>query len=446
MVLRNIHQRGPASRNLKSRSIRFWISTQCKEDEQCNTNLCKNGKCVNCQMGADCATGLCVQGVCARPTKCSDGTPIDSCSGTKPNYCNSQGELSENAQLCGCPDNFIFDKSSNSCISSTCSDGTVVGACSNSDKGKICNSDRVLKSDPLTCGCPAGQKLNGSSCIAPQAIQNINLYDFTSYENGEPYYSTFCDKIDPLDLNVRQAASDAIRNDPGSYSSVGIRQLFDIYDWVKANVIYQTVPLAGIPYPPSQTLSTRSGDCKNQAVLIASMVEAIGGTAKVVVEPACHHAYTIVYYGESGRDMDSFVQAVSNHYGKGVTVSYFTHDNGYWIIFDPAGGTYPGDTLPECKTSADRYYIQSCLSCGQQYVNSPYTYNGKCYSQCPSGTFSQNQHSCEPCPAGSYSWNNKCLTCDSGYVLGEDGRCYPQCGAPNRYCITGYCSDGECWT
>ena len=60
-----------------------------------------------------------------------------------------------------------------------------------------------------------------------------------SYENTEPYYSSYCDKIDPYDINVRTAASDAIRNHSGEYS---VDQLLDIYDWVKENIEYHTVP------------------------------------------------------------------------------------------------------------------------------------------------------------------------------------------------------------
>ena len=54
-------------------------------------------------------------------------------------------------------------------------------------------------------------------------------YSFQSYTDQEPYYSTYCDKIDPYDLSVREAEAKAIKNDPGVYSA---SQLFDIYDWV----------------------------------------------------------------------------------------------------------------------------------------------------------------------------------------------------------------------
>jgi transglutaminase-like putative cysteine protease len=247
-------------------------------------------------------------------------------------------------------------------------------------------------------------------------------YHFSYYDNKEPYYSNFCDKIDIYDTDVQRAAAQAIQNDPGSYS---IAQLLDIYDWVKENIVYQTSPLAGIPYHPSETLGTGFGDCKNQAVLIASMIGVVGGTAKVVADPTCTHAYTIVYFGSIENGIDSFTQAVADHYESHVQVNYFTIGDGVWVIFDPAGGFYPGDTLPECYGERTLYYITTCMSCANQYPSSPFTFEGKCYSQCPSGTVHTNNYACSYCDEGEYAYNNECVTCPSGYYLATDGMCYP---------------------
>jgi hypothetical protein len=202
-------------------------------------------------------------------------------------------------------------------------------------------------------------------------------------------------------------------------------QLFDIYDWVKQNIIYQNVPLQGIPYRPSDTLVTKSGDCKNQAVLIASMIKAIGGTAKVVADPSCEHAYALVYFGSPTSDVTAFSQAVTSHYGQNTQINYITNNDGIWVYFDPAGGDYPGNLLPGCSGERTVYSVTSCLDCSEQYPNMPYTFGDKCYSQCPVGTGAGNSHSCYVCPAGSYGLNNQCLTCPSGQVLHTNGFCYP---------------------
>jgi len=292
---------------------------------------------------------------------------------------------------------------------------------------------------PEVCqnGCSNG------SCNSPKA--NLSqIYIFTSYENKEPYYSTYCDRINPYDLSVREAASEAIKKHPGAYST---NQLFDIYDWVKANIEYQNVPLGGIPYPASETLATKSGDCKNQAVLIVSMIRAIGGTAKVVADAECKHAYAIVYFSSSETDLSNFAQAVANHYGSNAQVNYLTYNNSIWVIFDPAGGYYPGNTLKNCSGNRTVNIVTSCLDCVNTHPDMPYTFNDKCYSQCPSGTVTGNQYICKPCPEGSQSYNNKCVTCQAGYILGTDGLCHQTCGSTNIYCQSGsYCYNNKCVT
>lgn len=299
-----------------------------------------------------------------------------------------------------------------------CSDGTKYETCSY-NQPQFC-SNGTLVNDTNLCGCPDGLVVHGTTCGFPRPVKPAQAYNFTYYENTDPYLSAYCDKIDPYDLSVREAAADAIRAHPGTYS---IDQLFDIYDWTKQNIIYQNVPLAGIPYPSYETLITKSGDCKNQAVLIASMVSSVGGNAKIVADPDCVHAYAVVYFGSTD-DLDVFTQAVYNHYGSDVSINYFTLDDGIWVIFDPAGGQYPGDTLPECSGDREVYVVTTCMECINTYPNRPYTFDGKCYTACPSGTVTSNNYACSVCEAGYESCNNECLSCPSGYYLATNCKCY----------------------
>lgn len=356
-------------------------------------------------------------GCCSLPPlveQCDDGTFYGECSDEQPKFCQD-GQLIDDANLCGCPDEFFPDEN-NSCsiFVFKCYDGTPYGKCTQT-KPKYC-SNGVLADNATTCGCPEGKNMLGDSCIIPPAN-----FTYTIYEDKDPYYRIYCDKIDPYDLSIREAASDAIRKHPGAYNA---NQIFDIYDWVKQNVIYQNVPLGGIPYPPSETLDTGSGDCKNQAVLIASMIESIGGTARVTIDGNCSHAYAMVYYGPSGTDMVPFTEAVATHYGPDVNVRYMTYDDGIWIILDPAGGLYPGNTLPECTGDRTVHFISGCLDCSREHHDKPHKYDGLCYSQCPSGTVSLSDYTCTPCPEGSGSCNNQCLTCPEGTHLGKDCKCY----------------------
>ncbi|MFH0713590.1 MAG: transglutaminase-like domain-containing protein [Candidatus Micrarchaeota archaeon] len=177
------------------------------------------------------------------------------------------------------------------------------------------------------------------------------------------FQKSYCDKFDATDLSIRQAASEAISSHAGEFS---INQLLDIYDWVHSNVFYQNVPITNwAPYYPNETLRTKSGDCKNQAVLIASMVEAIGGTARVLFIPECKHAFAEVYLGNSS-SVDELNAAVWAHYSMTVeqynNITWHTSNNGSenWFIFDTAGGRFPGQTIPECFNASQTFELRDC--------------------------------------------------------------------------------------
>ncbi len=194
-------------------------------------------------------------------------------------------------------------------------------------------------------------------------------------ENASPcnlYQKAYCDKFTPTDLSVRTAASTAISKHPGEFS---VNQLLDIYDWVYGNVIYQNVPvdLTYQPYSPAETLATKSGDCKNQAVLIASMVESIGGTARVLIVPDCVHAFAEVYVGNKS-ELDLVTKAIYAHYGsKAPSINWHYENNGTenWLIFDTAGGSYPGNTIKECLNVNQTFVMYNCGIGTDKALNAP---------------------------------------------------------------------------
>ena len=275
--------------------------------------------------------------------------------------------------------------------------------------------------DSNYCGTGDGRPPLSRACVLAGAAVNYISSDL----NREPYYRVYCDKIDAYDLGVRTAAAQAIRNDSGGFSPT---QLIDVYDWVRQHIVYQTVPLAGIPYPPGETLTTGSGDCKNMAVLVSSMVKSIGGQARVVLDDGCQHAYTLVYLGSSQLAADSFTHALSAHYGTDVSINYIT-SNGTWAIFDPIGGAYPGSTLRDCTGDRTVHFVTSCLDCAQQ-LGTPYTYGDRCYASCPNGTVTANQYYCRACNPGYYSCNDQCTKCPAGLILYNDCLCHNESASP----------------
>ena len=176
----------------------------------------------------------------------------------------------------------------------------------------------------------------------------------------DAYQEVYCDKFNPMDIDVREAAAEAISKHPGSYSA---NQILDIYDWVHQNIRYQNVPvnLTYEPYSPAETLRTKSGDCKNQAVLIASMIEAIGGSARVLIIPECQHAFAEVYIGGNSTK-NRFVNVTFAHYSTAPEVHWHTskNDTEIWFPLDTAGGSYPGNTIEDCWNVSQTFVLYNC--------------------------------------------------------------------------------------
>ncbi len=173
------------------------------------------------------------------------------------------------------------------------------------------------------------------------------------------FYPHYCNKIQPLNIEVKKAVTQAAKKDAGSYS---LNQIIDAYKWVKDNIIYLNVPLdQADPLNPQDTLYIGSGDCKNQAVVIASMVEAIKGSSRIVIMPECEHAFAQVYLGDSNYDVANLANIIGQTYpslqGYVFAQKFF---NETWLTLDPAGANYPGGVLSQCLDATTQYVITKC--------------------------------------------------------------------------------------
>ncbi len=85
-----------------------------------------------------------------------------------------------------CPSGYVV-YSSTPCTP-TCSDGTLIDTCSLT-KPKYCDTNLVLVDNPSQCGCPTGQVLQNGNCVNAKAqLQaSYNLIN-TRNENGITYY------------------------------------------------------------------------------------------------------------------------------------------------------------------------------------------------------------------------------------------------------------------
>ena len=86
-------------------------------------------------------------------------------------------------------------------------------------------------------------------------------------------------------------------------------------------------------------------------------------------------------------------------------------------------------------------------SCGKDYCWSDTCADGQCLG-CNSGYALGTDLQCHPECKSTHCVceNGQCLGCDSGYVLGTDNKCHPPCIDSTHYCLSGYVcgTDNKC--
>jgi transglutaminase-like putative cysteine protease len=117
-------------------------------------------------------------------------------------------------------------------------------------------------------------------------------------------------------------------------------QVCALFDMVKEEVEYVSDPRGNDIWEPANvTLRIGAGDCEDQAILLSSMVEAIGGTTRIYLTD--NHAFTAVYLGNGTDSIEGAVKGVRAYYGN-VDVNYLTDEYGSWIMLDPTSSLYAG--------------------------------------------------------------------------------------------------------
>lgn len=114
---------------------------------------------------------------------CSDGTPVNACSSTKPKICTDQLTFIDNVRACGCPSYAVYDGLTETCKYLSCSDGTELNKCSQS-KPYFCYENGSLVERASVCGCLEQQEAVGDNCVVKEESQPV--IDQTPVEELEP--------------------------------------------------------------------------------------------------------------------------------------------------------------------------------------------------------------------------------------------------------------------
>lgn len=176
--------------------------------------------------------------------------------------------------------------------------------------------------------------LNGFSVDLKPMPEKMNpVYRY----NPDYYFKTINRLVEPVQPDVRAKAAEIARLYPGAYN---IYQVCALFDMVKEEVKYVSDPRENDIWEPANvTLKIGAGDCEDQAILLSSMIEAVGGTTRVYLTD--NHAFAAVYLGNGTDETEAAVKGVRSYYGN-VDVNYLTDEYGSWLMLDPTSSLYAG--------------------------------------------------------------------------------------------------------
>jgi hypothetical protein len=167
--------------------------------------------------------------------------------------------------------------------------------------------------------------------------------------DSETASDPFTEKIDPT--AVRTTAVDIASDHPPGGGTFSYSQVAAIHQYVNENITYVPDPSTkNYVAPPEETLEAGAGDCDCQAVLIASMLEAIGATTRLVLCESVtgnRHLLAEVQLASNEGEISGVTDALSGYYDSRGGYNFFYYesdnDNRYWYPADTAMGRYIGD-------------------------------------------------------------------------------------------------------
>lgn len=157
-------------------------------------------------------------------------------------------------------------------------------------------------------------------------------------------------RVDPM--AVRSTAVSVASDYTSAGSDFSYHQAAAIHHHVNETINYVPDPRSrNYIAPPEETLETGAGDCDCQAVLVASLLEAIGATTRLATVEApdgSRHMLPEVYLADEGEDTAIIADDLGDFYGsQGYSTGWFNYETDssgmVWYPADTAMGSYIGD-------------------------------------------------------------------------------------------------------
>ncbi len=179
----------------------------------------------------------------------------------------------------------------------------------------------------------------------------------------------YFDKVSQLIDQDREVIGSLVENSTLGEGAYTIQKVCDVYEYVISSLEYIPDPVNGENQwtSPASCLSRGGGDCEDYAVLFASLMEAVGGSARVIITSS--HAFNAVYIGEDTSSLSS----IEERYGLEIPFQIYEDELGKWLIIEPQSylvfGWFPLDVSPT-TISTETMYLYGDNDLGWEFVNS----------------------------------------------------------------------------
>jgi hypothetical protein len=215
----------------------------------------------------------------------------------------------------------------------------------------FCEGVSGTTSDGTVYGKASGG--SGIPAFETREYKDIPFLSTTHAKNSE--YNA---KVEPNDPIVKAMAHKITSKYPGKYS---VNQICALYDYAYEGWKYVNDPPGGYYSSASESLKrgenegcVGAGDCEDFAILMASLIQAIGGKTRIVYTSNSDsaHAYAEVYIGSSktlSKERANIMDAIDDYYenenNKDLKRTFY-HQNWYtydtWLSLDWFDPKQPG--------------------------------------------------------------------------------------------------------
>ncbi len=171
--------------------------------------------------------------------------------------------------------------------------------------------------------------------LSVKSLEEAN--EIKTVHNYKTYFDKLKKNVDFEDPQVQTIVSTITARYEGDYN---IYQVLAVYDYMVNDLTYIKDPEGSDDWScAGDTLDRGGGDCEDYAILLSSMVGALGGTTKVYLTET--HAFSALYIGNES-EKNEILEGIEIYYGTEPNFVVFKDDTGHWLAADPPGSIYLG--------------------------------------------------------------------------------------------------------